>query len=82
MKEGNRNRTVNEYSPVHSGPFTVMVQGRKGNIGQLHLIKLAKILCDKGGYNINNIKRVGKNKFKIKFNSYTDANTFVVLRHK
>ena len=76
MKEGIRNKTINVYSSVHSGPFIVMVQGRHGNIGHLHPMKLGKILYDKGGYNINNIKRVGRNKLEIRFNSYADANTF------
>ena len=72
-----KKKITNEYSQVHSGPYIVVVQGRQGNVSQIHPMKLGKILYEKGGYNINNIKKIGKNKLEIKFNSFVDANKFV-----
>ena len=55
-----KQKLINEYSPVHTGPYIVVVQGKQGNIGNLHPLKLGKILYEKGQYNIDNIKQTGK----------------------
>ena len=43
-----KHRLINEYSPVHTVPYIVVMQGKQGNIGNLHPMKLWKILYWKG----------------------------------
>ena len=49
-------KTINEYSQIHTGPYTVIVQGIQGNIGNLHPMKIGKILYENGNYKIINIE--------------------------
>ena len=53
------------------------MQGLQGNIGNLHPMKIDKILYEKGNYKIKNIIRVNRNKLEIQFETYLDANNFV-----
>lgn len=77
IEERNQQKPRNEYSPVHSGPYIVIAQGKQGNVGNLHPMKLGKMLYEKGEYKISHINRVGKNKLEIVFETYKDANKFV-----
>ena len=73
----NKSNHINEYGPMHVGPFLVIVQSKEGNLGNLHPMKLGKLLYMNCDYNIQQIKKVNKNKLEVFFQNYNDANKFV-----
>ena len=42
------NKSLNQYTSIHQGPFLVIVQNSSGNVGNLHPMKLGKISLIEG----------------------------------
>jgi len=66
----------NRYSASNSKPFLVHIESADSNIGNVHPMRLGKVLADHFP-TINNIRRLGKNIIAINFKFHFDANNFV-----
>jgi len=67
---------INRYSSSNHSPFLVHIESLDGNIGNVHPMKLGKILADYFPA-IQNIRRLGRNIIVVSFKFSFDANSFV-----
>jgi len=63
-----KNQTSNRYSPSNLPPYIVHIEANPsvGNLGNLHPMKLGKILAEKVSF-VSDIRRLGKNIISINF---------------
>ncbi|KAK9887600.1 hypothetical protein WA026_023483 [Henosepilachna vigintioctopunctata] len=66
------------YNNTDQGPYFVYIEGKNGNIGNIHPLKLGKYLFEnnKGNLKIKSIKRKGKNRVGVEFETANEANLF------
>lgn len=72
-----QNTYIQEYNNTDTGPFVVWLHSIQQNVGNLHPLKLGKLLHQHGNYNIHEIKRINRNKLELSFNLLDHANQFL-----
>jgi len=70
-----KSQRKNKYSSLNCPPYLIHVGSMDGNIDNLHLMNLGKILADQFP-SIVNIRRLGKNLIVINFKFNFDASLF------
>lgn len=66
-----------EYAITDFGPFIVIVEARKGNVGNIHPLDLGKILFQLQIKGIKEIQRKGANRISVEFTTSEHANDFL-----
>lgn len=74
-----KKKPIVKYSYKSKGPFEVYLEYKSPdkNIGNFHLLSLAKMIQDRKVENVKTMNRKGKNRIGVIFKNYTSANSFV-----
>lgn len=65
------------YAQNSRGPYAVYVQSQDNNIGNLHPLKIGRLLFKREHKDIQEIKRLGRNRLQINFTTAQAANNFL-----
>lgn len=74
-----KKRPVVKYNYKNIGPFEVYVESKEKdkNLGNLHILSLAKMVFNLNNNEIQKINRKGKNRIGVVFRNFKSANDFV-----
>lgn len=66
-----------QYNYRDAAPYIIMVQSNDKNLNNLHPISLGQILYETGDSGVVNIKKSGRNRIEVHFDSFHKANEFL-----
>lgn len=71
---------INLYNSTDKGPFEIYIQSKTKNIGNYHMLGIAKEIFNLKLKEINKINKKGKNRIGVIFNDYKSANEFILKK--